>query len=170
LEVIAVLQNSEKNPRFAPFFFGILQSRSASRVTLQTPFTMTKKIYDILLDNSKIGTTELESADAPMGVVFGQISFININSGYDFFKNYCLTNNIELISNYPVHRLIATADIPSIQVVDQNGIEIKGQGTNIEGMDTDVFQVTILGIPYPFFEEEFPHHRKEYDNQFNDKQ
>jgi hypothetical protein len=34
------------------------------------------KIYDILLNNSRIGTTELEYADAPMGVVFGRISFL----------------------------------------------------------------------------------------------
>lgn len=131
---------------------------------------MTKKIYDIILDNNKLGTTELENADAPMGVVFGQINFIHINSGYDFLKKYCLTNNIQIISDYPDEKLIATADIPTIKVVDTNGIEIKGQGTNIEGMDNDVFQVTILGIPYPFFEEEFPHHRKAYDNQFKDNQ
>ncbi|MDP1816785.1 MAG: hypothetical protein Q8K92_20190 [Leadbetterella sp.] len=131
---------------------------------------MTKKIYDILLDNNKIGTTELENADAPMGVVFGQIDFINITSGYDFFKNYCLTNNIKIISDYPDDRFVATADISNLKVFDPTGIEIKGQGTSIEGMDTDVFQVTILGIPYPFFEEEFPHHRKAYDNQFDDDQ
>ncbi len=34
---------------------------------------MKEKRYDILLDNKKIGTTELEKADAPMGVVFGII-------------------------------------------------------------------------------------------------
>jgi hypothetical protein len=131
---------------------------------------MTKKIYDILLDDSKIGTTELENADAPMGVVFGQINFLSITSGYDFLKNYCLKNNIEIISDYPDERFVATAAIPTLKIVDPNGFEIKGEGTNIEGMDADVFQLTILGIPYPFFEEEFPHHRKAYDNQFNDKQ
>jgi len=131
---------------------------------------MTKKTYDILLNYNRIGTTELENADAPMGVVFGKINFIDVTSGYDFFKNYCLTNNIEIISDYPDDRLIATADISNLKIVSPNGIEIKGKGTNIEGMDGDVFQVTILGIPYPFFEEEFPHHRKDYDNQFNNKQ
>jgi hypothetical protein len=128
------------------------------------------KIYDILLDNCKIGTTELENADAPIDVVFGQINFINITSGYDFLKNYCLTNNIQIISDEPDVKLIATADISAIKVIDANGIEIRGEGTNIEGMDNDIFQVTILGIPYPLFEEEFPHHRKSYDNQFNDNQ
>ena len=55
---------------------------------------MTKKRYDIFLDDKIIGTTELEKADAPMDVVFGQIQFNNIISGYDFFKKYCLENNL----------------------------------------------------------------------------
>lgn len=127
---------------------------------------MTKKLYEIFLNDNKIGTSELENADAPMGVVFGQIKFINISSGYDFLKKYCLTNNIEIIIDYPEDKLIATADIATLKVINSNGTEIKGKGTNIEGMDSDVFQVTILGIPYPFFEEEFPNHRVAYDNQF----
>ncbi len=136
----------------------------------KTPNSMTKKIYDILLDNSKIGTTELENADAPMGVVFGDIKLFDISSGYEFFKSYCLTKGIEIINDYPDDKLIATSHIPTMKIINSNGIEIKGQGTSIDGMDSDVFQVTILGIPYPFFEEEFPHHRKVYDNQFNDNQ
>jgi hypothetical protein len=131
---------------------------------------MTEKIYNILLDDNKIGTTGLEYADPAMGVVFGQIHFDDISSGYDFFKTYCVANSIEVTSDYPDDRLIATGDIVNLKVVDQNGIEIKGQGTNIDGMDTDVFQVTILGVPYPFFEEEFPHHVKAYDDKFNKNQ
>ena len=129
---------------------------------------MTEKLYDILLDNKKIGTTELEKADPPMGVVFGNIKFCDILSGYDFFKTYCQTNGIELISDYPEDRLIATSDIPRMKVISPNGISIEGQGINIDGMDNDVFEVVILGVPYPFFEEEFPHHRKAYDDQFKD--
>jgi hypothetical protein len=129
---------------------------------------LTTKKYDIFLDDKIIGTTELEKADAPMGVVFGNVTFDNIISGYNFFKSYCLTNKIEIISDYPDDKLIVTADIPNLKVVNPNGTEIKGQGTNIEGMDTDVFQVTILGIPYPFFEEEFPHHIKAYNDQFKE--
>ena len=127
---------------------------------------MTRKLYDILLDNKKIGTTELEKADAPMGVVFGKIKFINIASGYDFFKTFCLTHNIEIVSDFPDDRLILTTYIPNLKVIDPNGNEIKGQGINIEGMDNDCFEVTIFGVPYPFFEEEFPYHVKEYENQF----
>lgn len=129
---------------------------------------MTKKRYNIFLDDKLIGTTELEKADAPMGVVFGNVTFDNIVSGYDFLKTYCLTNNIEIITDYPDNKLIATTDIPNLKVINPNGIEIKGQGTNINGMESDVFEITILGVSYPFFEEEFPHHVKAYNDQFKE--
>lgn len=128
---------------------------------------MTKR-YDIFLDDKIIGTTELEKADASMGVVFGNVIFDNIVSGYDFLKTYCLTNNIEIIADYPDDKLIETTDIPNLKVINPNGIEIKGQGANINGMDSDFFEITILGISYPFFEEEFPHHVKAYNDQFKE--
>lgn len=129
---------------------------------------MTTKRYDIFLDDKIIGKTELEKADASMGVVFGIVTFDNIISSYDFLKTYCLTNNIEIITDYPEDKLIATANIPNLSVVNPNGIEIKGQGANINGMGNDVFEITILGISYPFFEEEFPHHVKSYNDQFTE--
>ena len=127
---------------------------------------MTEKIYDIFLDNIKIGTTELEKADAPMGVVFGKINFIEIVSAYDYFKNYCVENKIKVTDDYE-QRLIMTEFIPNIKVVDKNSIEIIGLGTNIEGMDSDIFDITIMGVPYPFYEEEFPNHVKAYNEMFN---
>jgi hypothetical protein len=127
-------------------------------------------MYDVLLDNKKIGTTELEKADAPMGVVFGKLIFDNIVSGYEFFKNYCLNNGIKLIADDPDNRLVMTSDIPNLSIINQNGIEIKGQAINIEGMDCDSFDVTFLGISYPFFEEEFPHHIRAYNDQFKDSE
>lgn len=123
------------------------------------------KTYDILLDENKIGTTELEKADAPMGVVYGQIKFLDIISGYEFFKQYCLKNKIEF-TDETEDRLIMTMDIPNLKVIDKAGIEIKGVGTNVSGMDGDNFDITVLGIPYPFYEEEFPHHVKTYNEMF----
>lgn len=103
-----------------------------------------------------------------MGVVFGNVTFDNIVSGYDFLKTYCLINNIEIITDYPDDKLIEATDIPNLKVINPNGIEIKGQGTKINGMDSDVFEITILGVSYPFFEEEFPHHVKAYNDQFKE--
>lgn len=129
---------------------------------------MTTKRYDIFLDDKVIGTTELEKADAPMGVVFGNIKLYDISSVYEFFKSYCMTNGIEIINDYPEDKLIATSNIPTLKIITSDGVEIKGQGTSIDGMDSDVFEVTILGIPYPFYEEAFPHHVKAYEDQFKD--
>ena len=70
-------------------------------VTLADRFYMTK-VYDILLDNKKIGTTELEKADAPMGIVFGRINLISTDSAYHFFKKYCQTKNIKIVTDYHV--------------------------------------------------------------------
>ena len=124
------------------------------------------KIYHILLDNKKIGTTEFEKADAPTGVVFGKINLLNIESGYQFFKTYCQRNNVKIVTDYPNDKLITTSNIPNLKVINQLGTEIKGQGTNIEGMDSDIFEVTIVGVPYPFYEEEFPYHVNAYKKMF----
>ncbi|GGH27563.1 hypothetical protein FAZ19_19080 [Sphingobacterium alkalisoli] len=131
---------------------------------------MITKRYNIFLDDKLIGTTELEKADAAMGVVFGDMELYDISSGYEFLKSYCVTNGIEIISDYPDDKLIATSDIPTLKIVNLTGIEIKGQATSIEGMDNDIFQVTISGVSYPFYEEEFPHHLKAYQDQFKEKQ
>jgi hypothetical protein len=36
-------------------------------------------------------------------------------------------------------------------------------------MKDEGYEISILGIPYPFYKEEFPHHVKEYENMFNKK-
>lgn len=101
-----------------------------------------------------------------MGVVFGKINLINTDSGYQFFKTYCQKNNIKIVTDYPDDKLITTSNIPNLKVINQVGTEIKGQGTNIEGMDSDMFEVTIVGVPYPLYEEEFPYHVNAYKKMF----
>lgn len=124
------------------------------------------KEYKIYIEQKMIGTTKLEKADPPMGVVFGKIEFNEVQYKYQFFKEYCLTNNIELRSDYPKDKLLSTATIEQLKIVNDEGIEIKGVGNQIMGMDEDGFEISIEGIPYLFYEEEFPHHRKAYDERF----
>ena len=52
-------------------------------------------IYTVLLDNNKIGTTLLENADAPMGVVFGKLIDENNLICYNFLSKYCKDNGID---------------------------------------------------------------------------
>ena len=129
---------------------------------------MTIKQYDIFLDNKIIGTTKLEKADASMGVVFGRINFANIVVDYDFIKKYCLENDIELAIDYPEDKLISTRTMQNIKVRNKSGIEIISAGNQISGMDSDEFEITLEGVPYPFFKEEFPHHVKTYEDQFKE--
>ncbi len=72
---------------------------------------MTEKIYKILLDDKLLGTTKLEFGDPPMSVVFGQIIFAESNMGYDFIKQYCTDNSIEIQTDYPNDKLISTGQI-----------------------------------------------------------
>jgi len=126
------------------------------------------KVYNIYLDDELIGTTRLEKADASMGVVFGEI-----NSGikiidYDFIKDYCKIKKIELADDYPEDKLISTTTIDSLTVKNENGIEVKGLGNQISGMDGNRFEISIVGIAYPFYEEEFPHHVKAHSEMFKE--
>jgi len=128
---------------------------------------MNKK-YSIKIKEKLIGYSDLEKADAPMGVAFGLIEFIGIESPYRFFKEYCLKNDIVINTDDPEFEFIDTQVMSDLKVFRQDGIEIKGvAGNAITGMEDEGYEISILGIPYPFYEEEFPHHVKEYENMFN---
>lgn len=127
-----------------------------------------EKEYSIYLNSNKIGTTRLEKADAPMGVLFGELKFEKEEWNYDFIKSYCKDNNIELTDDYPEDNLISTRTIDSLVIRNEQGVEIKGVGNQISGMDSEGFEISIEGIAYPFYEEEFPHHVKAYNEMFKE--
>ena len=62
--------------------------------------------------------------------------------------------------------MISTMSISELKVINENGIEIKGIGNQITGMDNEEYEISIFGISYPFYEEEFPHHDKHYKNMY----
>jgi hypothetical protein len=100
-----------------------------------------------------------------MGVVIGQIKFLVILRPYDFFKAYCKRNNIAF-EDYPDDRVISIRTIETLKIANDKGEEIKGLGNQISGMDSDSYELTIEGIPYPFYEDEFPHHVKSDEERF----
>ncbi|PWB27520.1 hypothetical protein [Flavobacterium sp. HTF] len=117
--------------------------------------------YTVFLDNKKIGISDLEKSDAPMGVVFGKINFTDINLNYIFFSNYCKINSIKTEEDSKA-KFISTQTIPTLKVYNSKEVEIKGIGCYITGMDSEQFEINIIGIPYPFYEEEFPQHVNQY--------
>lgn len=125
-----------------------------------------RSVYRVDLDNKEVGTTLLESGDPPMGVVWGKVSFHAPVSVFGLFLDYCRTREITINSTDPVHEFIDTQVIPDLRVFRADGIEIIGQGCCISGFKDDGYEITILGIPYPFYSEEFPLQCKAYDEQF----
>ena len=123
------------------------------------------KVYDILLGNTKIGTTGFENADPPMGVILGKISFVNESFDYSFFRDYCVNNDVRFQEDKAL-KLILTNEILDLHIFDSSGREIKGLAATISGMDDDEFIISVEGIPYPFYEQEFPHHVKAYQQRF----
>lgn len=123
------------------------------------------KTYKVVLGNKEIGTSKLEKADAPMGVAFGLIDFNEIETPYEFFKEYCLENNIVINTDDPEFEFIDTQVISELKVFREDGLEIKGvAGNAITGMKDEGYEISILGISYPFYEDEFPHHVEHYEN------
>ena len=73
-----------------------------------------------------------------------------------------------MANDYPEDKLISTRTIDSLIIRNEQGIEIKGMGNQISGMDSEGFEISIEGIAYPFYEEEFPHHVKAYNEMFKE--
>ena len=132
-------------------------------------YLLKNKEYKVYLNGKELGTSKLEKGDAPMGVAFGKLDFEDKNYGYSQIRNYCIENKIELAMDYPKDKMISTMTIKKLKVINENGVEIKGVGNQITGMDNEEYEISIFGISYPFYETEFPNLVKEYENKFKEK-
>ena len=94
--------------------------------------------YLVYLNSNKIGTTYLEKADAPMGVVTGKIKFMGIESPYRFIKEYCSKNKIPINIDESDIELIDTQVIPTLKVLRHDKIEIKGEESGEAECITDL--------------------------------
>ncbi len=126
---------------------------------------MSKK-YLIYLNNIFLGFTHLEAADAPMGVVTGKILIEYEGCFYTLIRDYCKNNEISVNEDNPALEAIFTQSIAGLKVVNDGGVEIKGQGAIIQGFKEEGYEIDIFGIPYPFYDEEFPHHREAYESMY----
>ena len=123
--------------------------------------------FTIKLEEQIIGTTDFEFADIPMGVVYGKINFINIESPYLLFKNYCLANNIQINYDSETEKLIDTFIIPNLKVYYNDfQDELKGWGSSISGLEISddgiEFDITSYGLESETMSTLFEHHFNEY--------
>ena len=123
--------------------------------------------FTIKLEEQIIGTTDFEFADVPMGVVYGKINLINIESPYLLFKNYCLANNIQINYDSETEKLIDTFIIPNLKVYYNDfQDELKGWGSSISGLEISddgiEFDITSYGLESETMSTLFEHHFDEY--------
>lgn len=123
--------------------------------------------YRIELDSEFIGETRLETADPPMGVIGGKVTFLITEDPYSFFKRYCQTHQVTINQDEEEFGFIDTQNIDGLKIYRADGVEIAGvPGASICGFRQEGYEITILGVPYPFYGDEFPHHCKAYEMQF----
>ncbi len=94
-----------------------------------------RKKYFIKLEGNLIGHTYFERHDAPMGGVIGDIKFDGIDSGYKLFRNYCIEHNVPINQDEPKYKFLDTQNIKSLEVIGEDGAEIKGVGICVSGFD-----------------------------------
>lgn len=107
-----------------------------------------------------MGSTLLERADAPMGVVFGKLFPVDESFNTEWIRNYCSENKVEITASEV--DFIQTSHLLRLSVMSETAIEIEGQCSYLSGNDSDGFDITIEGIPCSLFITEFEHHWLEY--------
>jgi hypothetical protein len=127
------------------------------------------KKYRIQLNSQLIGYTQFESADPPMGCVNGKVEFDPSIEPYAFFSKHCKANNLPVNEDDPDGKVIFTQTIPGLVAITPDGEAIEAVGAVIQGFEAEGYEIDVIGIPYPFYETEFPHHVESYENQYKDQ-
>ena len=107
--------------------------------------------FSVFFKHIKIGTTNLELGDPPMGVAFGQL---------------LVTKEYEPYMAHIEHQKF-------LSVLCEDGTNVTGQGGIVindlsDEMAPEEIEIEILGISYPLYGQLFPHHVAAYENQFKD--
>jgi hypothetical protein len=124
-----------------------------------------KKTYSIQLNEVKIGTTDFEFADPPMGIIHGKVNFENVEFPYEFIKNHCEKFKVTINQDDKEYKFIDTQVIPELKVYLENGTELTGWGGAISGMEKDDFEIQFGGLDYTIMQTEFAHHYYDYYKQ-----
>jgi len=107
------------------------------------------KSYDIYLGTYKLGKTSFELTHSSNGVVFGIIDFKKGITGYDFLKQWCKTNQIELEIDLPEDQIMLTKSISPLTIKDEDGMTLNWISNQITGIADHDFELSVQGISCP---------------------
>jgi len=120
-------------------------------------------LYAIYSGETLIGHSELEGGDAPMGVAFGKLVPTEAFGG---IRGAAEPGNVlkkNSIKNIRAWRGLSVRTPNGDALECQMGVQVLEHG---EAKNPYALEVYCSGIPYPLYEELFPHHVKEYRDQF----
>jgi len=82
--------------------------------------------YVIRLNDYIIATTDLERADAPMGVVMGKIKFANPGMGFDYLLSLTKKHSFRVNDLDEKHKYINFEVDDTVAVHRADGLQLKG--------------------------------------------
>jgi hypothetical protein len=115
--------------------------------------------FTVSSHSTLVGTSELESGDAPMGIAFGR--FLPLE-GYAAIRSRC-SSTCGAQQAPDLSGLNLSVRTAAGSVVECVAVTIIDCSTELgpEGIE-----LSVLGIPYPLYGQLFPRHVAAYENQF----
>lgn len=107
------------------------------------------KSYDIYLGTHKLGKTSFQLTNSTQGIVFGLIDFKEGITGYEFLKNWCVNNQVELEIDLPEEQIILTKGILPLTLKDEDGAILHWTSNQITGIANHDFELSVQGISCP---------------------
>ncbi len=121
------------------------------------------KVYQVKFDGMVIGATRFESGDPTRGVVAGALLEYDKPLKYDFFVDLINKGVFINVDHERTLKFINVNAIDRVTVHLDDGSQVIGiNGVHFVSIDDKHFIVTLIGINFPFYAEEFPHHCKTY--------
>ncbi len=119
------------------------------------------RLYDI-----QIGSSSLEKSDAARGQVSGDLTFVNIESGYDFLSAYCKETESQINADVEELKFIEAEAIRGLNVVTAEGHDIPASQIVIRGLDSGTYEIELSGISGSDYAVLFPEYLAAYEQMF----
>jgi hypothetical protein len=113
--------------------------------------------FEILFGDAVVGHSDLELGDPPMGVAFG--IFVPA-SGYSVIEADCKKSTLSSL-NYIE---LSAREVGGLVLPASGGVCVFDYSDELGPSGREV---SVLGIPYPLYQQLFPEHVAAYDKQFD---